>query len=164
MAKAHSYAKGDWIVHTYYGVGQVVRIEKKILNEEKTSCYHVITKDSTFWVPVDKVDNPRLRPVASKYQMRKAIKILKDTPTILSEDSKERRNFISGVRNDGALYAVSALLRDIRKHQTIKPLNSRELQTMEWATDRMVREWSISMGLEMDEAQSRLEDILKLIT
>jgi RNA polymerase-interacting CarD/CdnL/TRCF family regulator len=36
-----TYSKGDWIVHAYYGVGQVKGIEKKELEGEKKLFFKV---------------------------------------------------------------------------------------------------------------------------
>ena len=53
------FAEGDWIVHLYHGVGQVISIESKSLDGNKVKYYKVQTKDSIYWVPVGKVDEAR---------------------------------------------------------------------------------------------------------
>ena len=63
MAKSPTFSKGEWIVHHYYGVGQVKGIEKKVLDGSKVAYYRVKTRNSQYWVPVESEDNSRLRPL-----------------------------------------------------------------------------------------------------
>ena len=74
--KAAPLKKGDWVVHTYYGVGRIKGIETRIIDDTKTKFFIIKTKNSTYYVPTDKIDNDRIRPVSSKYKLNKAIKNL----------------------------------------------------------------------------------------
>ena len=50
--KSTSFGKGDWLVHNFYGVGQISGVETKILGDIKTKYYKVKTSSSTYFVPV----------------------------------------------------------------------------------------------------------------
>ena len=65
MEKSTTFSKGQWIVHHYYGVGQVKGIEKKVLDGQEWSYYKVKTRNSQYWIPVQSEDNSRLRPLSS---------------------------------------------------------------------------------------------------
>jgi RNA polymerase-interacting CarD/CdnL/TRCF family regulator len=39
-----TYSTGDWVVHLYYGVGQINRIEVKPILGEDTKCFKVKTR------------------------------------------------------------------------------------------------------------------------
>ena len=88
--KKDQFSKGDWIVHLHYGVGQIKGIEKKQIGDEKLSYYKVETAISTFWVPTVDPDAERVRGVASKYMMRKALAVLKETHIPMAEDHNEK--------------------------------------------------------------------------
>ena len=88
MDSNSTYSLDDWVVHSYYGVGQIKRVEFKPINEEEQECFKVKTKDSTFWFPTTDTDNPRIRPVASVALMKKVISQLRSEPNIVELDKK----------------------------------------------------------------------------
>ena len=60
MALDTSFAVGDWIVHKWYGIGQIKKIEKKPIEGEKVRVFNVAIEDGAFFVPVNDEDNPRV--------------------------------------------------------------------------------------------------------
>ena len=49
--KPDSLGKGDWIVHSYYGIGQIRNVETKLIDKKKVRYYKVKAKNSTFLFP-----------------------------------------------------------------------------------------------------------------
>ena len=98
MAKdAHVYAKGDWVFHRQYGVGQIVRIEKKRLDQKSKRFYKVKTKNSTYCLPVEDAVNSRVDPLPSRNMIKQAWAVLKKPPRGMSKDAKARREKIKEV-------------------------------------------------------------------
>ena len=93
--KPESLTKGDWIVHAYYGLGQITKVETKVIGEDKAKYFRVDARNSTFFVPVKNVDPDRIRPLSSAYKFRKAKKILRSDPENLPENHNDRRKYIS---------------------------------------------------------------------
>jgi len=107
------FVKGSWIVHVYYGVGQVIRLEKKCLDGKKTIYYRVEGKDGTFWLPVNKADNKRVRPIASQKQLDSAINAIKEEPRQFTEDYKQRQIMLNESKSEGSLHETACLVRDL---------------------------------------------------
>lgn len=154
------FRKGDWIVHKHYGVGQIKSIEKKRIGDESASYYRVKTRNSTFWVPVKGVDSPRIRPIASKYKMRRALTTLRRKPKEMDSNYKKRQIHIQEALADGSLTVIAELVRDLAWRQNSTKLNPGEEDVLNKLVNRLVKEWSICMKVDMSEAKQKLNDIL----
>ncbi len=155
------FSKGDWIVHAYYGVGQIIGVEHKQIGDKKVKYYKVEARNSTFFVPVKNAENERVRPVASKYMLRKAINILKDKPQELDNDHNQRKRQILDMLGECTLVANAQLVRDLLYRRKSHRLNDHEENTLAKVTARLVREWAISLDLSPEEAQSRFDNLVQ---
>lgn len=159
---SETYSKGDWIVHIHYGVGQVKGIEKKALNGDRVSYYKVLTKNSTFWIPVDQIDCDRLRPIATTRELNEALKILKKPPQEMDSDHNKRKRLIKKIKYDGSLIAMARLVRDLWARRRIKKkLNATEERALDRFQDRLITEWSVCKNIEIEEAQKKLHTMLQ---
>jgi RNA polymerase-interacting CarD/CdnL/TRCF family regulator len=159
--KTTSLGKGDWIVHTYYGVGQIKGIKTKQIDDTKTRYYEVEAKNSMFYVPVKNIDNDRVRPVASQYMVRKAKKILRESPHEMSPDHNLRKRQISERLSDCSMAETAKLIRDLTGRKTESGLNDHEEKILEKLTDRLVLEWSIAQNIDLDIAHQQFEESLQ---
>lgn len=157
MAKTPTYSKGAWIVHHYYGVGQVKGIEKKVLDGNESSYYKVKTRNSQFWVPVDGADSSRLRPLSSHEDIKKIARILRRKPDLMDPDHMQRKRVIREVLAEGSLLEMARLIRDLSARQTEKKLNPTEEDALKRFRDRLVREWSVCLKMEIDEANHEFQ-------
>jgi CarD family transcriptional regulator len=155
------FAKGDWIVHLYHGVGQVLSIETKKLDGNKVKYYKVQTKDSLYWVPVGKVDEDRIRALSTPEEIDKALRIIRRRPRQMSADHMQRKNQINDVRSIGALDEVAKIIRDLSARQAADKLNDSEERALSHFTERLVSEWSVSNDISTDEARQNLNEILQ---
>ena len=108
------YSIGDWIVHIYYGVGQILSKEKMTLEGIRQMYFRIKTENSSYWLPLSKIDVNRVRPLASKYQIKKALALTRKPPRKLSNDYKVRRKEISQAINDVSLYSKARMIRDLQ--------------------------------------------------
>ena len=159
--KPESLEKGDWIVHAYYGIGQIVSIETKVIGKKKTKYYKAKTSNSTFFIPVDNPINDRIRPLSSLYKLNKARKILQDKPEEFPDNHNERRKLISEFSSDRSMDTSAQIIRDLmyRKHQ--QGLNDFEQKTLETTEKLFVTEWAIIKDISEDEARERFEKIVQ---
>jgi RNA polymerase-interacting CarD/CdnL/TRCF family regulator len=154
------FVKGNWIVHIYYGVGQVKRLEKKCLDGKRTIYYRVEGKDGTFWLPVNKSDTKRVRPIASQKQLNSAIQAIKEEPRKFTEDYKQRQIFMNESKSKGSLLEIACLVRDLSYWEVEKHLNLSEKETLEHLKNRMSMEWSIVLDIKQQEARTELNELL----
>ena len=154
------FVKGNWIVHLYYGVGQVKRLEKKCLDGKKTIYYRVEGKDGTFWLPVNKSDTERVRPIASQKQLDSAIQAIKEQPRTFTEDYKQRQILLNESKSEGSLLEIACLVRDLSYWEVEKHLNLSEKETLEHLKNRLSMEWSIVEDIKQQEARTELNELL----
>lgn len=159
--KSTSLGKGDWIVHTYYGVGQIKGMETKQIEDTKIRYYRVEAKNSIFYVPVKNIDNDRIRPVASQYMMRKVKKILQDAPKEMASDHNIRKREITELLSDCSLATTAQLIRDLTARKIEYSLNDHEEKTLEKLTERLVLEWSIAQQIELEKANQKFQETLQ---
>ncbi len=161
MAKKSAPLKrGDWVVHTYYGVGQIKGIEKRNIGEVKSKFFIIDTKNSTFFVPTDNIDNERIRPISSKYKLKKAINVLKSAPTSLEPDHTQRKRQISELIGNSNIEITAGLIRDLNARRIENGINSYEENTLTKLTGRIIQEWSITESIDMEKAKEKIEAIL----
>ena len=156
-----TYKKGDWVVHLIYGVGQVRKIEKKPIGGNMKKCYRVRTNDGVFWLPTDNADNERVRPIAGSKRIQRALKALKSAPKKMAANFQSRRKRIRRVTLDGDLDTDLKLVRDLNARQFKKGLNDTEQDAFNTIVKRFLQEWSLSKGIEIEEAHHRLERFLQ---
>lgn len=155
------YSVYDWIVHSYYGVGQIRRIETKPLHGEDTKCFKVKTKNSIFWFPIDERDNPRIRPVASKDIIHKVVKNLRRKSSRLDTDRKLWKNRIDEAQSIGDLLSLSVIIRDLSAQQVLRKLNQTEEDALEFFKERLVREWASITQEEVEILRSSVHKYIK---
>ena len=150
------YDVGDWIVHNAYGVGQIKKIEKKPIHGEKVKTFRVRTKDSVYWVPVQKSDTPRIRRVVNKRKLRRALRAVKSKPKEMAKNYKTRNAQIKEVFINGALIKMARLLRDLLELEKRKKFNTTEKDAVDRILERFSREYSICYEVPIETARSKI--------
>jgi RNA polymerase-interacting CarD/CdnL/TRCF family regulator len=160
MGNEKEYAVGDWIVHLRYGVGQIVKLEKRVIGGKEQMCYRVHTDDSIFWIPINASDNKRIRSIATPERIQRALKMLEKTPDTMNKDYKVRRKRIREAITDGSLVSAMELVRDLHARKVKKGLNPSEQEAMDTIIKRFLQEWSLSKGIKMQEARQKFNHYL----
>lgn len=156
-----SFSKGDWIVHTHYGVGQVKRKEKKILDGDKKTFFRVKTFNGVYWLPVKNIAAPRIRRLASEYQIKRALSFIRKPPVVLPKDHKRRGKQLTEALKDGSLYTMAKVIRDLHGRKVAVKLNQTEVALLEKVTKRFLNEWSVVTGEEVDVLAEKLNQALQ---
>ena len=159
-AKKQEFSSGDWLVHFTHGIGQVRRIEKKTLGGKKAKYFRVENKNSIFWVPVEQAEQSRIRPLASPYQLRKALKILKKPPREETLDYKQRQELIKETRSNGSLPMICELVRDLSAMQAEKSLGENDRRSLTFFKNILLQEWSICADTTIEDAKVQLRELL----
>ncbi len=161
MEETRAYSKGDWIVHSLYGIGQIKGVDTKGISGEKTHYYRIQTTDSTFWVPVDQMDSEVLRPLSTPEEIQQAIAALQKPAKEMPPNYKTRQSRIQRVRDRNTPRAIARLIRDLRAYKRKKgALNKTERSAYRTLRERLVKEWAIVAGTEAEKITPKLDRLL----
>jgi RNA polymerase-interacting CarD/CdnL/TRCF family regulator len=152
-----TFSKGDWIVHARYGVGQVKGIERKELDGEKKLFFRVKTFDGVYWLSVVKTDAEYIRPVTSKYQIKRALTIIRRPPRELPETHTERNKLISETLRDASLYPKARMIRDLNGKQFKTKLNFTEEDALVLLKRQLLNEWSVVQDTDRKALEQKLD-------
>lgn len=158
-----SYKKGDWVSHLQYGVGQVEGKEKKSLGGESQEYYKVQTRNGVYWIPTDKLDPERIRPVVSEKKLQKAIVILESPAELMASKHTDRKKYIDEVVAEGDLEGFCALLRDLHGKRAAGKLNTTEQRAHTSIKKKIAAEWSATREITIQEANKEINKILRRI-
>ncbi|MBT3321640.1 MAG: hypothetical protein HN392_05070 [Anaerolineae bacterium] len=153
--------KGDWVVHQQHGVGRIVEIEKKSIGGNEKQYFRIDTSGGVYWLPVGNIPE-YVRTVSSQYKFRKVLKSIREHPEELLKNYKERNRQISEKLEGATLEVKGELIRDLhaRRYQEgvkLSALNERQLADLR---QQFLREMSIVMEIDMEEAEERLDKSL----
>jgi RNA polymerase-interacting CarD/CdnL/TRCF family regulator len=160
MVDSSVFAKGDWVVHVYYGVGQVIALENKCLGGKDISYYRIEGEDGTFWLPVDNADNERVRPIVSHKELQSAIQVLEEPPQELGSNHKQRQNRMKDAISKCEIIPTACLVRDLLFAQAERKLNITEEETLEKLEKNLIKEWSVVLNIKPEKVQMQLRDLL----
>lgn len=161
MELTQLFSEGTWIVHTNYGVGKVVRLEKKHMDGNANLYYRVEGDNSTFWIPVDHSNSTRFRSIATKEKMQSAIQALGDPPHKLESNHIQRKIQIKEIISTGAIIPYACLVRDMSRFASEKNLSMPEQEMLDDLKGRLVAEWSLVMDIEPQAVRTKLDKLLK---
>ena len=152
--------KGDWIVHSNYGLGQVQGEDTKVLEGEEADYYIVKTDSATYWLPQDGLDTDAIRELAPETQFQKALKEIKAEPCVMDKDYRKRQSRIVGVISSNSVVEFAKLIRDLYWRRRHKHLNENEKRVLDLIKERFAKEWSVAAEINKAEALSKLENTL----
>jgi len=155
-----TYSPGDWVVHSYYGVGQITLIEVKPIHEVDTKCFKVKTKDSTYWFPTTDTGNSRIRPIASQEIIDNVIKNLRSESRNLDTNREHWKQMIEDVQVNNDLISISLLIRDLSVQKAIRSLNQIERDALNHNKERLLVEWASITQEEIEELRPRLHSYI----
>ena len=160
MTKKDGYKKGDWIVHAYYGVGQIKGVDRKAIEGVKEKYYRVETKNMTYWLPIDNSDVEHIRPVASKNLFTRSLKIIQKKPHKMAQDYRVREKEISEAFSACSLKSLARLIRDLYGRRAGGKMSMREEDILEQAKNQFINEYAIAVDVNLDDARKILENAL----
>lgn len=158
---AAGYAKGDWLVHCYHGLGRVREIESKRINGEEAEYYRVEADDAVFWVPVEGSEDSHVRPVTPRHKLMKALKVLQAPPRKMADAYQKRQQRIRAAKNDGSIDAICSIIRDLTARRMEKGLNENEKRALGFFKGLLLHEWSVSAEVPPEDAHNELRKLLR---
>lgn len=161
MKEFQSYSKGEWIVHAFYGIGQIKGVEVKCISGEESRYYKIQATDSTYWMPVDQMDSEALRPLATSEEMQQAIDVFLEPPKEMSSNQNVRKGRIRRVQLQNKPQSVARLVRDLQARQKEKGiLNQNERTAYGVLKQQLIEEWALVSGWNSKKAALELDALL----
>ena len=152
----------DYVVYPKHGVGQITETKKINIGGIEVETYILkFEKDkANGMVPVNKQSH--LRPLATINQINKCVSILKSKPKIKRSMWSRRAQEYEAKISSGKIYDLAEVVRDLNKGDDIMIDQSySERQLFEKAYDRLLTEFQIVMGSNLEDAQKKLDKALK---
>jgi len=158
----HTFAPGDWIVHRHYGIGQVKAIETKAIGEEETTYYKIDAhNDSTIWAPVTS-EEELLRPVASEEEFAEVLQVLQRPSRKMNSHFQTRVARIREVSREGNPVKLARTVRDLWARRSRRgQLSNTEESHWRRLTDRLIAEWTVSMGMDETQVNQEMYNLLE---
>jgi RNA polymerase-interacting CarD/CdnL/TRCF family regulator len=162
MEQQAAHSNGDWLVHQYYGVGQLKGKEKKNIGGEESTYFRLEMNSSTIFIPEEKLNTDIFRPVASKNTLREVKEVLARPPKKMDQNFNTRKSQIKQVMTENSLISMARIIRDLSgRRKRRKTLSKTEDSALRTLTDRLLSEWAVATGLDEDQARERMKELLE---
>ena len=158
----NTFKKGDWIVHAFYGIGQIVGKAKMKISGELRTFITVKIKDGRYWLSKDNTNIDYIRPLASPNEIFHALTVIRKRPQELPEDYREKKAKILETMEDGSLLSNAQLIRDLHAKKLTSKLSKEERSWLKKLKNQFVYEWSLVYGENKRTAERRMRKALKL--
>ena len=156
------YKVKEYVVYPKHGVGQITEFKKISIGGIEVETYLLkFEKDkATGMVPVNKQSH--LRPLATINQVNKCISILKGKPKIKRSMWSRRAQEYEAKISSGKIYELAEVVRDLNKGDDLMIDQSySERQLFEKAYERLLSEFKIVLGNNLEDTQKKLDKALK---
>ena len=156
-----TFEKGDWIVHPFYGIGQISSKVKKKFEGKKKIFYMVKKKDGKYWLNAKNTTSTHIRSLSSMAEVKQALAIIQKPPADLLKDKIQRRKkFLQAVVN-GSLFSEARLIRDLHGKKFSSKLDYWEETRLKMIMDQFICEWSLVTNEDCEILNKRLKKALK---
>lgn len=153
---------GEWVVHYFYGVGQVKDIVVKGLGENRQQFYKISTANIDYWLPMDDEQTDHVQPIRSRERFSETLKIMAQAPEKIADHHKSRKTKIQERWRKGSLASRARLLRDLNGRLALEKINFNERQMLENVRSFYIEEWLIAdKSITRKTAREAIRDALK---
>jgi CarD family transcriptional regulator len=162
MKEAFVFRKGDTVVHPEHGAAVIEELrEKEFLGEKRTYLVlRVVYGDLTVLVPTDSTDQVGLRPVVSKNEVKKILKVLTEEETLVAANwSRRFKNNLEKLHS-GDPYEVAEVLRNLAIREREKGLSAGEKRMITKARQILISEFSHATGKTDEDAEALIDATL----
>ena len=153
--------KGDWIVHTYHGIGKVMGYCSKIIEGEKRVYLEIKNTDLTYWLPITDSGINHIRLVSTSSNFEEALITISELHEPLSEDFRVRISHINEEIETGSLISKAQLIRDMYERNARKSIHVNEKSTLEKLKMQFIEELMLACNLNRQNAQAKLNKALQ---
>ncbi|MDI6617240.1 MAG: CarD family transcriptional regulator [Clostridiales bacterium] len=151
---------GDKIVYPMHGAGIIVSIEEKEVLKEKKKYYimKIPIDDMKVMIPIDSMDDFRIRNIISYNEYMEIIRYLKRGKNYINESwSKRYRTNMERIKRGDTL-SLADVIRELYLRENKKGLSPAEKKILEKTEQIFYSELILVTGLKLDEVKSIIKD------
>ncbi len=138
-----TFTVGQKAIYPSRGIAEIASLQQKEIHGRLQMFYvlRLVETDLKILVPVDKVDQVGLRPVADSAEIDEVMQILREKPARIDRHTWNRRyrGFIEKIKS-GSLFEVAEVFRDLQRLRATKTLSFGERRMLDTARDLVVQE------------------------
>lgn len=149
-------AQGDWIIHSRYGLGQVVGVEEKTLEDSKQPYYNVRTYTFSYWLSSSNLESGRIRRIAHSDEFQQALNLISDEPVLLDENFRARMQGINDLIAENSIQSKAQLIRDMHARNVRKDIHANERGILDIQKDQFIEEFVISCQISEITAREQI--------
>ena len=153
----------DVVVHPAYGIGHIVKIQKKQFSNNNTArMYYQITmpNHNTIWIPVEKHVSNGLRLVTVNTDLDQYRTLLKSRPILLKNDHRLQHLELISRLKQGTFEVTCEVVRDLTVSGRQKPLNMTNKSILKRTKARLYQEWAMAADVSIAEATREVNTLL----
>jgi RNA polymerase-interacting CarD/CdnL/TRCF family regulator len=151
---------GDTVMHWTYGLGTVIRLEKRGLMGREAMYYAVKIGDMTVWVPADAQLKNRLRFPCSKVAFKRLLSLLTLPGDPLPQDRHERKLLLADLLKDGRAESLCRVIRGLTAYKQVRTLNDSDQALLRRVQSSLLAEWGYALSITPAEAQMQMHRLL----
>jgi len=155
------FSVGDWIVHAFYGIGKIIDKGKMKLSGKAQTFFTVKLKNGKYWLSKEKSEVDYIRPLATKAQIKDALKEIKKQPESLPKRYTSRKKLILETVEEGSLLKHAALIRDLNGKKVKKKLSYEDKNWLSKLKKQFIYEGSLVYGEKKNAIKKKLKRALK---
>ena len=150
--------ENNQIVHAAHGVGTIKGTTTKVIDGQKKRFFTVKTNKLTYWIPVKDPSVERIRKLRAPSTFQTVLTLVRKNPKKLSNNFRTRLKYINEQLTKCSLKANATLIRDLYARNMEKGLHINESRIFDKLKQQFIEEWSISAGMEKEEAEEKLNE------
>jgi CarD family transcriptional regulator len=156
------FQKGNWIIHSIHGLGQITGLDTKQLEGKIQQYYVVVMNDhTTLWVPIQRGDEGSLRLPTPKSEFDHLLNILRLPGEQLPDDRYQRQKELTDRMRLGTSESICGVIRDLSSHNRHHKTNDNDTSVLQRAREFLLSEWMFSMDVPLSKAENDLNVLLK---
>ena len=162
-SKKRRFKVGDLAVYPAHGVGEIMAIERRVVNGEKHDFYimKVIENGMTIMIPTNNVESVGLRNVIHKKEVPKVYAVMqskKESGTDNQTWNRRYREYMDKIKT-GSLYDVAEVFRDLFLLKLTKDLSFGERKLYDTAQILLVKELSTAKRTDEESILTEIESL-----
>jgi CarD family transcriptional regulator len=151
---------GEQVIHWKYGLGEIVRLEEKVVLGNRALYYVVQIRDFLMWVQTNEIGEASLRKPTPDSEFDNLFAILRSPGESLSYDCLERKQHLQNQMRNGKLDGICRVVRDLTCFSGVKKLNENDKSVLARARNFLITEWGLSLSVTSDQAERELARML----
>jgi CarD family transcriptional regulator len=161
--KMRKFKVGDLAVYPAHGVGEIMAIERRVVNGEKHDFYimKVIENGMTIMIPTNNVDSVGLRNVIHKKEVAKVYAVMQSKKESGADNqtwNRRYREYMDKIKT-GSLYDVAEVFRDLFLLKLTKDLSFGERKLYDTAQILLVKELSTAKKIDEESILTEIESL-----